>query len=404
MKKAPTFLLVGNGPYANRGCEAIVRGTVEILSQCWPEARYFLSSFGVDDTNHDAINESDARITHRPHEYYWYHRFDSDWWQYRVFHRYSKLWQYGASFRSQFQAALKSDIILQIGGDNYSLEYGYPAQYVELDRVLLSTGKPLVLWGASIGSAHNNETDRLLGEHLQKFDLILARETETYAFLQSLGLNDKLQLVADPAFLLRPEPIELSPELQSVLNSHPIGINFSTHAGTFSRISQDKWHQIASECITSIASLGVPILLVPHVTVPEGDDYKFLKIAMEHARCSTNNVHLLPGTLTAAQYKYIISQLRVFIAARAHAVIAALSSSVPTILIGYSAKSEGINYDIYGTHDWLIHGENLTPVELSSKLNNILREEVRLRQEIGVKIPTMVNRACKATEYIAQLM
>ena len=29
------FLFVGNGPYRNRGCEAIVRGTMEILSGIW---------------------------------------------------------------------------------------------------------------------------------------------------------------------------------------------------------------------------------------------------------------------------------------------------------------------------------------------------------------------------------
>lgn len=31
MSDRPIFILGGNGPYENRGCEAIVRGTVKIL-------------------------------------------------------------------------------------------------------------------------------------------------------------------------------------------------------------------------------------------------------------------------------------------------------------------------------------------------------------------------------------
>jgi hypothetical protein len=36
-KALPHFLLVGNGPYLNRGCEAIVRGTMAILCQAFGE-------------------------------------------------------------------------------------------------------------------------------------------------------------------------------------------------------------------------------------------------------------------------------------------------------------------------------------------------------------------------------
>ena len=39
------------------------------------------------------------------------------------------------------------------------------------------------------------------------------------------------------------------------------------------------------------------------------------------------------------------------IAARTHASIAAYSSCVPTLVIGYSVKAKGIAKDIFGTYD-----------------------------------------------------
>jgi hypothetical protein len=41
----PTFLLAGNGPYVNRGCEAIVRGTTKILREVYKDPKFVCLSF-----------------------------------------------------------------------------------------------------------------------------------------------------------------------------------------------------------------------------------------------------------------------------------------------------------------------------------------------------------------------
>ena len=58
MKK---FLLIGTGGYSNRGCEAIIRGTVEILSKRFPHSKFILSPFSKTVQN-DSRGESDTRI------------------------------------------------------------------------------------------------------------------------------------------------------------------------------------------------------------------------------------------------------------------------------------------------------------------------------------------------------
>ena len=51
------------------------------------------------------------------------------------------------------------------------------------------------------------------------------------------------------------------------------------------------------------------------------------------------------------EIKGIISKCRFFIGARTHSTIAAYSTCVPTLAVGYSIKARGIARDIFGTED-----------------------------------------------------
>ncbi len=59
-----------------------------------------------------------------------------------------------------------------------------------------------------------------------------------------------------------------------------------------------------------------------------------------------SRIWLVSDKLSAAQYKYIISQCAAFTASRTHASIAAYSTGVPCLAIGYSVKAAGIARDL----------------------------------------------------------
>ena len=51
------------------------------------------------------------------------------------------------------------------------------------------------------------------------------------------------------------------------------------------------------------------------------------------------------------QLKDIISHCEAFVGARTHATIAAYSTCVPTLVVGYSVKARGIAKDLFGTDE-----------------------------------------------------
>ncbi len=90
-------------------------------------------------------------------------------------------------------------------------------------------------------------------------------------------------------------------------------------------------------------------------------------------------VKMMPNSFNAAQTKYVISYLRFFIGARMHAIIAALSTGVPTVSIAYSVKACGINRDMLGNQEMVLQTSDLSSATLQGCLEWLVQGEDALR-------------------------
>jgi len=94
--------------------------------------------------------------------------------------------------------------------------------------------------------------------------------------------------------------------------------------------------------------------------------------------------------------KGLISKCKFFIGARTHATIAAYSSIVPTIVLGYSVKSRGIAEDLFGKEDnyvlsvtdldeGVLVNEFIKLEENSEKIKSQLRSAMPMYRELVYK-------------------
>jgi polysaccharide pyruvyl transferase WcaK-like protein len=390
------IFFVGNGSYRNRGCEAIVRGTMEILRR----------EFGPDisvragvHTDAGIVREQNAGEADSAIRSFSVSgtgaRLSLKWWAAQANKR------LGAKFAPHIldlrAPARDAKVALELGGDNYSLDYGRPESFMAVDRFLLKRGIPVVLWGASVGpfDADREFAPRMF-EHLRKLAAIFVRETESLEYLRANGVSENVHLVADPAFVMKPvEPA--AEKIGFALTEGAIGINLSPlvarYRGSQSPSSNLKeWLEFCIGLVKSAASLKLPILLIPHVesASPENDDFGFL-----HALCEVVAsemqvpVQVLPRGLNAAELKWIIARCPVFAGARTHSTIAALSSGVPTLSIGYSLKARGINKDIFGHLDYCIPVSDLNAGNFTERLKVLLASEGSIRAQLKSRIPEM---------------
>jgi colanic acid/amylovoran biosynthesis protein len=401
------FFLAGNGASSNRGCEAIFEGTIYILRQVFGDIP--IVSAYVPDGNVIERNNDDRNILHvpiRPLKKYTF-----KWINYgvRKIIAPSKAPYYQFSHLKKY--ITKSKVVLMIGGDNYSLDYGSPMKYFFLNSYSYRFSKPVVLWGASVGPFSRDPVfEKLAVKELQKVSRIYARESATVEYLESVGIVDNVKLVADPAFLLPEEEIELPSNVEILLEYGCIGLNLSPLLAEF-RIgsSMSDWIFNASKIVACLSDkLKIPILLIPHVTsnnnkVGTRDDYLFMSKVMDHLGSNKHEVHLLPP-LTASQTKYVIGRCRIFAGSRTHSTIASISSLVPTVFIGYSMKARGICQDIFNHTDYLIENDQMNCECFPEKMEQLLHSEISVHNWLKRSIPIMQNRAMSAAYDLQSLL
>ncbi len=399
------FLLVGSSLYANRGCEAIVRGTMAVLRRAFgDQIRVTAASFGPPELiREQALTETDPAIRHVP---LLYGRFSIPW----ALDQFRKRLKMPASAERWILGSAVKDarVALEIGGDNYSLDYGAPREFMALDRFLVASGLPVVLWGASVGpfDADSEFEKEMLG-HLRTLSGIYARESSSAQYLESRGLS-AVRRVADPAFVMEAtEPPESKSGLK--LSEGAIGVNFSPHMALYvTEGDLDRWRHICSDAIVqTVRQTGREVLLVPHVFLktPYNDDHGFLVSvsAQVHEKAGLS-VPVLAAGLAASQIKWMIAKCAVFAGCRTHSTIAALSSGVPTLSLAYSRKARGLNQDIYDSLEYCLDPSDMTADLIAQRLERVLANSPAIRERLAALIPTLKARAFAAGEYLAECL
>ena len=97
----------------------------------------------------------------------------------------------------------------------------------------------------------------------------------------------------------------------------------------------------------------------------------------------------------AAQLKGYIARCRFFIGARTHATIAAYSTCVPTLVVGYSVKSRGIAIDLFGTEEnYVLPVQNLKQEnEFCNAFDWLTKNEKIIRTHLETIMPAYREKA-----------
>ena len=103
--------------------------------------------------------------------------------------------------------------------------------------------------------------------------------------------------------------------------------------------------------------------------------------------------------------KYVISQCKMFIGARTHATIAAYSSCIPTLVVGYSIKARGIAKDIFGSDEnYVVSAQSLSEKDdLVKAYKWLSHNELSISNYLREKMPSYSMLPLKAKDVIRRL-
>lgn len=370
---------------ANHGCEAIVRSTAKMLNSqltLWSTAPDTDIAYGVNSIVNVVEDTKQPPTGARLFEFKVHHKLTGSDYLYTKF-----------AHEAFFSAVQCGDIYMSIGGDNYC--YAGKDILGHYNQIIHEKGGKTVFWGCSF---EPSEMDAATAKDIARYDLITARESISYETLKAV--NPNTILVADPAFVL--DTVEL-PLPEGWKEGNTIGINASPlimQCAKDGSVAYEAYRRLIEHILDTT---DATIALIPHVVIANNDDRIPLRNLYEEFAASGRV--LLIEDHNCCELKGYISRCRMFIGARTHATIAAYSTCVPTLVLGYSVKSKGIARDIFGTeeHYVLPVQELRNPDELADGFDWLVSNEESIRSHLERVMPEYIQRAYTAAKAVSRL-
>lgn len=391
------FYLSGQRSFDNRGCEAIIRSTVGLLNGEFSKPEILVPSDNVLVDKALWPDASAEGVQFVPAYFPVWARYWVNFQRLPIPFVKQVGWPFPMP-RSLRKTFSKMDAVLSVGGDNYSLDYRIPSPLMGMDGLAMRTGKPVILWGASVGPFESEPYFvAAIKNHLKKMHLIAVRESVSEAYLRNdLGLSNVTR-VADPAFTLAPQPTDFNHFWPDKAESGVLGINISPLLARYRKGRRDLIEEVVLFIQHVVQKLDLSVLLVPHVMPSKGSrknsDAAYLQGVLDRTGSMGNRVRLMDSRLNAAKIKYVVSHCRYFVGARTHATIAAMSSLVPTISIAYSVKAKGINRDLFDHLDYVLETPRVDSFSLLEKLNLLISKENEIKAHLTRRIARIQEMA-----------
>ena len=374
-KNKKKILIYGVSTYKNRGVEAIINSTLNQIDT----SKYDISIASYDLPYNTKFYKDKVKYV----DHYKINNLTLE--EQKLEKKYQNMAFDYRNFELLYQSDVvkemeDADICISAGGDNYC----YPpcGWLYALDEKSHNLGKSTILWGSSLFE----EIDDLeLINDLNNFDVLVIRESLTYDAVKDFVDRDKIIFARDPAFSLKLKKVVLNEWYKK--NKEYVIINVSPL--TIKNI--DGYNSIVYLINHILNNTNYSVCLLPHVTTEDCNDLDILNdLKKEFIR--NKRVYLEKGKYDCRELKYIISKSKLVVTARTHASIAAYSTCVPTLVIGYSVKSKGIAKDLFGTYDnYVIDSHELTDEIVVEKFNFIEKNRNKIIKTLQKQIPSIIE-------------
>jgi polysaccharide pyruvyl transferase WcaK-like protein len=206
-----------------------------------------------------------------------------------------------------------------------------------------------------------------------------ANELWLNRYLDKIGLKQNTYIVLSPSAVVT--------SMRSKSNSS-VG---AKHVSVYAKIAR---HYL---------SVGERILFIPHMTSPTLSqcDKEICNNVIDVLRregTDTNHCHLVDDELDCRELKSLIGAAKLAILSRYHALVAALSSGVPAVALGWNDKYEDL-LDFYESSGFVVDARQGEPDAIANEAikmaNRWSEEQIKLMRKQQSKLAEMVTIAGK---------
>lgn len=218
------------------------------------------------------------------------------------------------------------------------------------------------------------------------FDIICARENASReALINDAKVKGRILLSPDIANLMRYEKSEDD-------QNRSVGISVS-----YQIIRQWGAEESYIDCIVALCEnikkrYGRQIILIPNeFNEKKYDDMAVTQDIRDNCKTKGFDVDIIDAkNMSSTALKNCIASCEVMVASRYHSCVAALSSGVPTLVVGWHYKYEEL-LNWYGQDRWILSNENCTSEKLKSMFDCFWENREKERKVLAEKYSDVYN-------------
>ena len=288
--------------------------------------------------------------------------------------------------------------ILGGGGILYDGEAKVYLREVELANEL---GVPVMLYAIGAGPLQDPTVQKLVRQTLNEAAVITVRERFARHILEEAGVQREILVTADPAFLLKPEPLPKDALQCEGLKGKKrlVGMSVREPGMAAPDIDEKIYHSLLANAADFVVSrFDADVVFVPM-------EHQVLDVQHSHAVISkmmlAQRAVVLKGEYTAGQLLSLVENFEFVIGMRLHFLIFAALQGVPFVALPYATKVSGILESL---------GIDLPPMQLVNAgqllayIDRFWDLRQKLRDQIQQRIPELQQRALENNRIAVQLL
>jgi polysaccharide pyruvyl transferase WcaK-like protein len=287
-------------------------------------------------------------------------------------------------------------LVLGGGGILYDKEAAVYLREVQLAQEL---GVKTATFAISAGPLEMIETRRAVASTLNKMDTLTVRESRAKRLLEEIGVRHDMQVTADPALLLSPEPFTREMlEAEGIrTDRHLVGISVREPGPAAPDLKELEYHALIANAADFIADrLDAELLFVP---MERGDiRHSHAVIArMAHAE----RAWVLKGEYDPGQILGLMEHLDMVVGMRLHLLMFSAIARVPFVPLPYAGKVAGF-LEALGLPATILHEEHVGP--LLASIDRSWDWRHRLKETLDQRMPALQERARETASIVTRLL
>ena len=302
--------------------------------------------------------------------------------------------------REEVLPAVEALDLLILGGGGILYDGG-ASTYLREVTLAHEHGVPVLVYAVSAGPLQDPASQALVRECLNRAAAVTVRERRARQILEEVGVRVEIEVTADPALLLEPEPLPPDALAHEGLSGSPrlIGISVREPGAAAPDIDQDHYHALlANAADYMVDRFDANLVFVPMEPRRQDTQQSHAVISqMAHA----HRAMVLKGEYTSGQLRSLIGHFDFAVGMRLHFLIFAALNRVPFVALPYASKVAGFLEDLEIETPPLKHvnaGQLIAYIDRSWDL----RRELQARLDQAV--PGLQERATKTHAIAVRLL